>query len=107
MALAYLNARGLACLARNVRYRVGELDLIMRHGAVVVFVEVRFRGPSRFGGAASSVDARKQRRLIRAAYCWIGRFVHGPMPVFRFDVVAIDGHEIQWITNAFSLNATL
>lgn len=107
LALAYLTERGLTCLARNVRYRVGELDLVMRDGAVVVFVEVRSRRPSRFGTAASSVDGRKQRRLIRAAQCWISQFVRGGMPALRFDVVAIDGLDIQWIANAFGLDAVL
>ncbi len=107
LALAYLTERGLACLARNVRYRVGELDLVMRDGSVVVFVEVRFRRPSRFGNAASTVNFRKQRRLIRAAHCWIAQFTRKSLPIFRFDVVAIDGSNIQWIPNAFSLDAAL
>jgi len=105
--LGYLTQRGLTCLARNVRYRVGELDLVMRDGAVVVFVEVRFRRPSRFGTAAASVDIRKQQRLIRAAHCWIGHSVRGTLPVCRFDVLAIDGDDIQWITAAFGLDAAL
>lgn len=107
LALAYLESRGLCCLARNVRYRVGELDLVMQQGAVVVFVEVRYRSPSGFGSAASSVDHRKRQRLIRAARCWIAQFVRGSMPMFRFDVMALDGGEIHWIRDAFDVEANL
>ena len=107
MALGHLESLGLICLARNVRYRVGELDLVMRHGAAVVFVEVRYRSPSRFGSAAASVDIRKRQRLLRAAQCWTLTNIHGPLPPLRFDVVAIDGGTIQWMINAFGAGGAL
>ncbi len=66
-ALAWLQARGLRCLARNYRCRLGEIDLIMQDGDTVVFVEVRQRRSARFGGAAASITPAKQARLTLAA----------------------------------------
>ena len=58
MARRYLEQKGLVFVAANVRYRVGELDLIMRDGRQWVFVEVRYRRDARFGGAAMSITAQ-------------------------------------------------
>ncbi len=102
-ALEAMRGQGLRLIARNVRYRIGELDLIMRDQDMLVFVEVRFRRPSRFGSAAASVNGAKRRRLIRAAYCWMRQYSDGGIPSCRFDVVAIDGPRIEWIKNAFGL----
>ena len=66
-AEALLRHSGLNLVARNYRRRGGEIDLIMRDAQHLVFVEVRQRGSVRFGGALSSVDANKQRRVIHAA----------------------------------------
>ncbi len=102
-ALEAMRRQGMRLIARNVRYRIGELDLIMRDQDMLVFVEVRFRRPSRFGSAAASVNGAKRRRLIRAAYCWMRQYSDGGIPSCRFDVVAIDGPRIEWIKNAFGL----
>ena len=72
-ALRLLQARGLVLLARNLACRHGEIDLAMRDGAVLVFVEVRARRDARFGGAAASIGAAKQRRLAQAAAYWLPR----------------------------------
>ena len=104
-AHAHLLAAGLRTLARNARYKVGELDLVMRDGDCVVFVEVRYRGSAAFGGGAASVDWRKQRRLVRAAQVFLQRFpsfAHAPC---RFDVVEASGDpehpDLRWIRAAF------
>ena len=60
-ALEHLQQAGLQLLARNVGYSVGELDLILRDADTLVFVEVRQRKSEAFGGAAASLDRRKQR----------------------------------------------
>jgi len=72
-AEAFLAGRGLVPVARNVRFRGGEIDLVMRDGEEWVFVEVRARADARFGGAAASVDGRKQRRLALAAQMFLLR----------------------------------
>lgn len=103
LALAYLQAQGLALIQRNYRSRYGEIDLVMRDKQHTVFVEVRFRSSSQYGGALSSVDHRKQAKLIKCAQQYIA---NTPSRLgFRFDVVAISPstqqHDIQWLTNAF------
>jgi putative endonuclease len=96
----YLEDRGLRLVERNYRCRHGELDLVMRDGATLVFVEVRFRRSTRFGGAAESVDGHKQQRLTAAAGHYLQRH---PSPLAcRFDVLAIGaGDHIDWIKDAF------
>lgn len=105
LALRYLEARGLILVGRNFRCRAGELDLIMRDGQHLVFVEVRSRGHNRFGTPAESVTRRKQQRLLRAAALYLQR-QHLDLPC-RFDVVAILHAEseprMEWIRDAFQL----
>ena len=102
-AQRHLSAAGCVVLARNARYRDGELDLVVRERDVVVFVEVRLRSDERFGGALASVDAFKRKRLARAAQRWLAEHCAGPWPVCRFDVVTVDGSgTIDWIRDAFA-----
>ena len=65
-AAAYLQLAGLKLVERNYRCRFGEIDLVLHEGSTVVFAEVRLRASARFGGAAASIDARKQAKLIAA-----------------------------------------
>lgn len=106
-ALQLLMRKGLQPLARNLRCRVGEIDLVMRQGEVLVLVEVRARAPHGFGGAAASVDLHKQARLLRAAACVLPdlarRHFQGLEPAVRFDVVAFDGDMPSWLPDAFGL----
>ena len=101
LALAHLEAQGLALVARNYRCRAGEIDLIMREGDTLVFVEVRLRGKGAFASAAESVDTRKQQRVATAARHFLaGR----PETPCRFDCVLLDRAEksaISWVKNAF------
>jgi putative endonuclease len=100
-AARFLASRGLAIVARNYRTRFGEIDLVARDGATLVFVEVRRRTSRAFGGAAASVDARKQSRLVAAARHYLARL--GEEPACRFDVVTWDGETGPpgWIRAAF------
>lgn len=97
-ALAYLQQHHLTLVERNFRCKGGEIDLIMRSRAALVFVEVRHRAVGRHGGAADSVTRNKQKRLIVAAQVYLQRYRHPP--ACRFDVVAIDGTVITWLQNA-------
>lgn len=99
-ALAHLQQHGLTLVERNFRCRGGELDLIMRDGATVVFVEVRRRASSAFGGAAASIGAAKQARLVAAALTWLQRY--RTPPACRFDVIAIDAGALTWLRNAIA-----
>lgn len=100
-AAAFLEARGLRPLARNYHCRYGEIDLIMREGNTVVFVEVRLRRSQAFGGAAASITAAKRDKLLAAARHYLaGR---SPLPACRFDAVLIEGEppQITWLRGAF------
>ncbi len=105
-ALAHLQRAGLKLVERNYRVaagpraRGGEIDLILRErDGTLVFVEVRRRGDTGHGGAAVSVSAAKQRRLVYAARHYLTR--HASPPPCRFDVVAIDGERLEWLRAAF------
>ena len=104
-ALAMLQDRGLQLLARNAASRGGELDLVMRDGATVVFVEVRYRASSAFGGGAASVDAGKRRRLVRAAQAFLQQHPEHADAPCRFDVVVASGDPatpvLEWLQDAF------
>lgn len=105
-ALDHLGEHGLALVQRNYRVargpnaRGGEVDLVMKErDGTLVFVEVRARKDARFGGAAASVGAAKQRSLVFAASHFLRRFA--TPPPCRFDVVAVDGERIEWLRAAF------
>jgi len=103
LALQFLQQEGLTLILKNYRNKFGEIDLIMEDKQHIVFVEVRFRSSNDFGGALSSVDHRKQKKLINCANQYIAN--ESTHLGFRFDVIAISPtsgqHKIQWITNAF------
>jgi putative endonuclease len=105
-ALAHLLQQGLTLVERNYRVargprrRGGEVDLILRdRDGTLVFVEVRERADARHGGAAASVNHTKRARLVLAARHYLLRFA--TPPPCRFDVVAIDAGEVQWLRAAF------
>lgn len=98
-ALHYLQQQGLSLVESNFRCKGGEIDLIMQDGSNLVFVEVRKRADTRYGGAAASVTSRKQARLIIAAQTFLQRYKHPPS--CRFDILAMDGSRTTWLKNAF------
>ena len=106
-ALAHLLRQGLKLVTRNYRVaagphaRGGEVDLIVRdRDGTLVFVEVRVRRTAAHGGAAASVGAAKQRRVLLAAQHYLAQWA-SPPPC-RFDVVAIEGEHLQWLQAAFN-----
>lgn len=100
-ALAHLTRHGLTLVTRNFLCKGGEIDLIMRDGAHLVFIEVRRRADSRHGGAAASITPHKQRRMVRAAQVYLLRCA--TLPPCRFDVVAIDGGQLRWLRNVLQM----
>ena len=109
-ALAHLQARGLRLISRNAAARDGEIDLVMldahaRDGHAVVFVEVRYRASSAFGGGLASVDAGKRRRLVRAAQAFLQQHPEHADAPCRFDVVVASGDPatpvLEWLQDAF------
>ena len=107
-ARTHLERAGLVIVAANAGYRVGELDLVMREGQTLVFVEVRYRRDARFGGGSVSVTPAKRRRIALAASAWLASHPRDAQRPCRFDVIAIAGStgapQIEWIRNAFTLD---
>lgn len=103
LAAQYLLKQGLQLLHSNYRCRLGEIDLICRQGDTLVFVEVRLRSNPAYGGAAASIDARKQAKLVRTARHYLATLPH--IPPCRFDAIlmqSMDSHGIEWVKNAFA-----
>jgi putative endonuclease len=105
LAHTYLCQQGLQLVERNYRCKMGEIDLIMQHHDTLVFIEVRYRANTRYGGSAESIDIHKQHRLINTASHYL--YLHQSMQTCscRFDVVLIEGHlekpHLEWIADAF------
>lgn len=112
-AARLLQQHGCTIVARNARFREGEIDIVAREGELILFVEVRRRKDNRFGGAGASVDHFKRKRLLRAAQHFLvqhygdgsargRRRGAGGWPACRFDVVTADDQGVtEWIRDAF------
>jgi putative endonuclease len=106
LAAEYLLTQGLVVIARNLRCRAGELDLVGLDRSVLVVVEVRQRIRADFGGALASVNRRKQRKIILATRYFLQRRAAWRGHALRFDVVGVEGrpdgvNRIVWIKDAF------
>jgi putative endonuclease len=105
MAVAYLRRRGYRILERNYRTRMGEIDVIAKREAVLVFVEVKTGRSCSFGPPQDRVNHRKRAHLIRAASAYMMDKENGESHC-RFDVIAImvDGKKarLTHIVDAFS-----
>ncbi|MBX3725739.1 MAG: YraN family protein [Xanthomonadales bacterium] len=105
LACDHLQAAGLRLLARNFATRHGEIDLVMRDGDTLVFVEVRYRAGSGHGGGADSITAAKRGRLSTAAAQFLQANPRLATLPCRFDVVALGGPReaprLDWRRAAF------
>ena len=106
IACDYLISKGLTSIERNFSTRRGEIDIIMRDGAQLVFIEVRFRQSTLFGGAEASITAKKCQKLkaAAAAYMQIHRLTNSAAA--RFDAIALTGdltrrelYSVNWVKN--------
>ncbi|MGH7820082.1 MAG: YraN family protein [Candidatus Binatia bacterium] len=106
LAADYFRGAGYAVLARNFRSPYGELDLVLERREIVVFVEVRSKGGTRFGTGLESVGPRKQRRLARLAASFLARHRLENRRA-RFDVVGVEWQDgrprIDHVENAFEV----
>lgn len=113
-ALNYLIQKGLKLINRNYHCRFGEIDLIMQDKEQLVFIEVRSRRHSHWGGAGLSVDLRKQKKLIKTASYFLSQQKSSNLPVCRFDVIAFEANKDNgsgdscpiWYKDAFRPEAT-
>jgi len=119
LARDFLESEGYRFVEANFVRRVGEIDLIMlapedqQPARTIVFVEVRYRATSRYGGALASIDWKKQRKLVRTANAWLQKHADS-RDCARIDVIAIEpaerepregehlwkNHYVLWLTNA-------
>jgi putative endonuclease len=103
-AATWLEAQGVRVLERNVRFKGGEIDLVIDERGTTAFVEVRLRTNERFGGAAASVTTSKQQRIALAAQLYLQRRPRLAERPCRFDCVLVDGRgAIEWVKDAFRL----
>ncbi|CAH1386707.1 YraN family protein [Candidatus Nitrotoga sp. M5] len=103
LAAQFLQRHGLKLLQKNYSCRYGEIDLILQDGDMLVFAEVRLRSRGDFGGAAASINASKQARLIRTAQHYLATLSR--TPPCRFDALlldALDSTRLEWIKHAFT-----
>jgi putative endonuclease len=98
IAQIHLEKAGLRLVERNYRIQGGEIDLIMRDGDYLVFVEVRQREDGRHGGPIASVTQHKVRRLVHAASVYLKFHRKADVPC-RFDLVAFEGRDVVWLKN--------
>lgn len=99
----FLKRQGLKAVTRNYTIRGGEIDLIMRHGKVLVFVEVRYRASQSHGSGAESITHHKQQRLLKTAQHYLQQHHGANPPDCRFDVMSGSGQPVQfeWLQNVF------
>jgi putative endonuclease len=105
-ARSYLERRGLSLLSQNFHGRRGEIDLIMRDGDRICFIEVKYRKSRAYGGAANAIPAAKRRRIVDTALYYLSTRAAAARLAPRFDAVLIQqqpdgGEAIEWIRNAF------
>lgn len=106
IAKQHLIKQGLIFEAANVHCRQGEIDLIMKDGSTIVFIEVKYRKNNQFGGAISAVSHAKQKKIQFCATFYLHKMnLNEYNTPCRFDVVAIEGDinqpHITWLKNAF------
>lgn len=108
LAVRHLETAGARVLLRNFRRRTGELDIVATHQGVLLVVEVRLRSRQDYGGGAASVDARKQRKMVRTTLQLLQARRDLARWPLRFDVVVVtpatapDARQLEWIRHAFS-----
>ncbi len=101
-AKKHLENQGLIFVEQNFNCKLGEIDLIFSdvQNNILVFVEVKYRSSNKFGGAAAAVTPAKQQKIKKAALFYLSQRKINPS--IRFDVVAFDNEQINWIQSAFS-----
>lgn len=104
LARTYLEEQGLSFVTSNFRRRFGEIDLIMRDGKFLTFIEVKYRSSTSHGSAVEQVTSRKQRKIKLTAEAYLQIYSEA-VPFVRFDVIGISpqglGYSYQWVKGAF------
>lgn len=100
-AVLFLEKKGFIIVETNYYCKQGEIDIIARDGEYLVFVEVKYRKNAYAGAALEAVDVAKQRHIVRSARCFLYQKRYHEETPCRFDVIAFEGNELHYISNAF------
>ena len=98
-ATEYLQSRGMVLLEQRYRSPFGEIDLVMRDGDTLVFVEVKARANADAGMGLAAVGQRKQAKLVKTARQYLSQYACDCTA--RFDVIELTKDGVQHIINAF------
>lgn len=98
---AYLAEQGYQIIEYNFRCRRGEIDIIAKDGAYLVFVEVKYRRDAASGSPLEAVNRKKQQTISKTASYYCLTHGYGETTPCRFDVAAVCSNEICLIKNAF------
>jgi len=99
-AIRYFLSRGCQIVAHRYRAGRAEIDLVVRRGDVVTFVEVKTRRGQAFGSPLEAVTGAKRRELVKAARVWVDRCGQ-PGDVYRFDCIGIVDGQLEHVEDAF------
>jgi putative endonuclease len=107
LAESYLISKGLVTLEANVHSRFGEIDIIMKEGETIVFIEVKQRQYKDKASLMESISITKQKKIIKTALHFLSEHNYHNAPI-RFDAVFILGNtkEPIWLTNMMSIEET-
>jgi len=101
LALDFLTKKGLVLMEKNFRTRFGEIDLIMRDGKYLVFVEVRYRSNPFYGSGLESIQDKKISKIRKTAARYLQKKAWSDKVFCRFDVISASHSGIDWIRDAF------
>lgn len=100
-ALNFLLHNGLQLIQKNFSAKAGEIDLIMQDQEDIIFVEVRYRQNAIYGSALETIDTIKQCKIIKTAHYFLHKNRLIDKVNCRFDIITIEGSNLEWIKNAF------
>lgn len=103
VAVAFLLENNYEIICRNFTCKSGEIDIIAKDGKTLCFIEVKYRKNSRYGYAVESINIKKQQKIYRCANLYLMKNNMDFYSNYRFDVVAIQGENIEIIKNAFGV----
>lgn len=88
-AAKYLKQKGYKVVTANYRCKYGEIDIIAKDADILIFIEVKTRTNTNFGGPAAAVDYRKQQQISKVAHHYLVTYHHNDDVDVRFDVICI------------------
>ena len=100
VCVEYLCENGFTIIKRNYRCKLGEIDIVAMKDNIIRFIEVKFRSSGSYGSALEAVDFRKQRRIMRAASCFLNEYGLNDVQC-SFDVMTVENNEARYYFNCY------